>query len=209
MKNERYKRTTIDSYDKTAVEYYKLVSEFKLLPEITEFIKIVRKNGKILDLGCGPGHHSKYFSNLGFDVIGIDLSLEMIKIAKRESIKSVFQVMDILDLNFEKDTFNGIWASASLLHVPKSKIKFVLKKLKEILIENGILYISLKQGEGSEIFIDNRYGGVEKHYVYYYPEEIEKLLKNVGFNIIEIQPKDKRTIYDTNSWLHIFCQKIN
>jgi SAM-dependent methyltransferase len=203
------KGITINSYDKTAVEYYKRVSEFELLPEITEFIKTVKTDGKILDLGCGPGHHSKYFSSLGFDVVGIDLSIAMIEIARRESVKSVFHVMDILELNFEKGTFDGIWASASLLHVPKIKMKFVLKKLKEILVDNGILYISLKQGEGSEIFIDNRYGGVEKYYVYYDPEEIEKLLKNVGFNIIEIQPKDKRTIYDTNSWIHIFCQKLN
>lgn len=206
---EDFKKKTIKSYDKTASEYYRVVKSFELVPEIKKFSKKVIKNGKILDLGCGPGHHSKYFSSLGFDVVGIDLSVEMIEIARRESVKSVFQVMDILELNFEKDTFDGIWSSASLLHVPKIKMKFVLKKLKEILVDNGVLYISLKQGEGSEIFIDNRYGGVEKYYVYYHTEEIEKLLKNVGFNIIEIQPKDKRTIYDTNSWIHIFCQKIN
>lgn len=201
------KGITINSYDKTAVEYYKRVSEFELLPEITEFIETVKTDGEILDLGCGPGHHSKYFSNLGFDVVGIDLSVEMIEIAKEVSEESTFRVMDILDLSFEKDSFDGIWASASLLHVPKKKIKSVLIKLNEILTSQGVLYISLKEGKGSELLSDIRYGGVDKFYVYYQLDEIQNILKDVGFDILEIKLKDKRTSYDTNSWIHVFCKK--
>lgn len=201
------KKITINSYDKTAVDYYKRVSEFELLPEITEFIKIVKKDGKILDLGCGPGHHSNFFSNQNFKVTGIDLSSEMIKLAKKEFTDIDFKVMDISDLDFEVNTFDGIWASASLLHIPKNNIKLILKKIKEILVNNGILYISLKEGKGSEIFNDVRYGGVDKFYVYYQLEEIKNILKDVGFDILEIKLKEKRTNYDTNSWLHIFCKK--
>lgn len=204
MKN--LKEITIDSYNKTAEEYYDIVSKFELLPEIKTFINLVKNEGTILDLGCGPGHHSKYFSNIGFKVIGVDLSAEMIEIARRESTKSSFQVMDILDLNFEEDFFDGIWASASLLHIPKKKIKSVLIKLKEILKNQGILYVSLKEGLGSELFSDTRYGGVDKFYVYYQFDEIQNILKDIGFDILEIELKDKRTNYDTNSWLHIFCQ---
>lgn len=202
------KRITINSYDKTAVDYYKRVSEFELLPEITEFIKIVKKDGKILDLGCGPGHHSKYFSNLDFKVTGIDLSSEMIKLAKREFIGLDFRVMDIADLDFEVSTFDGIWASASLLHVPKNNIKIILKKIQKILVNNGLLYISLKEGKGSELYKDIRYAGVDKYYVYYQLKEIKEILENVGFKIIEIEMKGKRTSYDTNSWIHVFCKNV-
>lgn len=200
------KKITINSYDKSAVDYYKRVSEFELLLEITEFIKIVKKDGKILDLGCGPGHHSNFFSNQNFKVTGIDLSSEMIKLAKKEFTDIDFKVMDISDLDFEVNTFDGIWASASLLHIPKNNIKLILKKIKEILVNNGILYISLKEGKGSEIFNDVRYGGVDKFYVYYKLDEIKNILEDIGFNILDIELKGKRTNYDTNSWLHIFCQ---
>lgn len=203
------KKITINSYDKTAIDYYKRVSEFELLPEITEFLKIVKKDGEILDLGCGPGHHSIFFYNQNFKVTGIDLSSEMIKLAKKEFTDIDFKVMDISDLDFEVNTFDGIWASASLLHIPKNNIKLILKKIKEILVNNGILYISLKEGIGSEIFSDVRYGGVDKFYVYYKLEEIKNILEDIGFNILGIELKGKRTNYDTNSWLHIFCQKIN
>lgn len=202
------KETTIRSYNKTASEYQQVVSNFELLPEINEFILNVNKGGEILDLGCGPGHHALFFSNNGFNVTGIDLSSEMIKLAKRTSVKSKFKIMDILDLDFHKACFDGIWASASLLHIPKNKITPILQKLKEILIKGGSLYISLKQGNGSELFTDTRYGGVEKYYVYYQLEEIENILKNIGFKILKIELKGKRTSYDTNSWIHIFCKNI-
>ncbi|MDQ6532113.1 methyltransferase domain-containing protein [Flavobacterium sp. LHD-85] len=200
------KETTIISYDKTAPEYQKVVSSFELLPEINEFILKVNEGGKILDLGCGPGHHSIFFFNHGFKVTGVDLSTKMIELAKKESKNIDFKIMDILNLDFKKNSFNAIWASASLLHIPKNKIIPLLKKLKSILIEDGLLYISLKEGKGSHLFKDIRYGGVEKFYVYYKSEEIENILNKIGFKILQIETKGKRTNYDTNSWIHIFCQ---
>jgi SAM-dependent methyltransferase len=200
------KKVTIKSYDDTASEYYRVVSKFELLPEIKKFSKKVKKDGRILDLGCGPGHHSKYFSTQNFKVTGIDLSSEMIKLAKSEFGGLDFRVMDILDLDFEENSFDGVWASASLLHINKNQLELILIKIKEILINDGILYISLKEGKGSELFNDIRYGGVEKFYVYYKFEEIKNILWSVGLEILEINLKGKRTDYDTNSWLHIFCQ---
>lgn len=200
------KKVTIKSYDDTASEYYRVVSKFELLPEIKKFSKKVIKNGRILDLGCGPGHHSKYFSTHNFKVTGIDLSSEMIKLAKSEFAGLDFRVMDILDLDFAENSFDGVWASASLLHVNKNQLELILIKIKEILINDGILYISLKEGKGSELFNDIRYGGVEKFYVYYKFQEIKNILYSVGLDILEIELKGRRTDYDTNSWLHIFCQ---
>lgn len=200
-------KITIDSYNKTAEEYYKIVTSFEVLPELEKFMNLAKENGKILDLGCGPGHHSRVFVDNEFKVQGIDLSTEMIAIAKKEVSGANFQVMDILNLNFENESFDGIWASASLLHIPKKSLKSVLIQLQSILENDGVLYISLKKGEGSEVLKDFRYGGVDKFYVYYRSEEIYELLKSVGFEIIEKEERVKRAIYDTNSWIHVFCRK--
>jgi SAM-dependent methyltransferase len=200
-------KITIESYNKTAEEYYKIVTSFEILPELEKFINLIPKKGNILDLGCGPGHHSRVFVDNGFTVEGIDLSTEMIAIAKKEVTRANLQVMDILDLNFEKESFDGIWASASLLHIPKKNLKSVLNQLKRALAKEGALYISLKKGKGSEILKDNRYGGVDKYYVYYQLEEIEKILASIDFKIIEKEQKEKREFYDTNPWIHLFVQK--
>jgi SAM-dependent methyltransferase len=138
-------KITIESYNKTAEEYYKIVTSFEILPELEQFINLIPKKGNILDLGCGPGHHSRVFVDNGFTVEGIDLSTEMIAIAKKEVTGANFQVMDILDFNFEKESFDGIWASASLLHIPKKNLKSVLNELKRALAKEGALYISLKK----------------------------------------------------------------
>ena len=171
------------------------------------FKNIQIKNDSVLDLGCGPGHHSRVFLENGFKIKGIDLSTEMIAIAQKEVLDGDFEVMDILDLKLESESFDGIWASASLLHIPKNKIKSVLKVLKRLLVQDGVLYISLKQGNGSEVIKDNRYHGVDKYYVYYQPEEINELLISVGFKIIEKEQKERRSFYDTNPWIHIFSKK--
>lgn len=202
------KKVTIESYNKTAEEYYKIVTSFEVLPELEKFMNLVSENGHILDLGCGPGHHSRVFVENGFAIDGIDLSTEMINIAKKEVTGAKFQVMDIMDLKFEKELFDGIWASASLLHIPKTNIKSVLKKLKYLMVRNGVLYISLKKGDGSEVLKDSRYGGVDKFYVYYQPEEIEKILKSVGFEIVVTEQKGRRGFYDTNPWIHLFCKRV-
>jgi len=200
-------KITIDSYNKTAEEYYKIVTSFEILPELEEFMNLLNPNDKILDLGCGPGHHSRIFSEKNFQVTGVDLSPEMIAIAEKEVSKTIFKVMDILDLDFKNKSFEGIWASASLLHIPKKNIKSVLRKLSVILTKKGILYLSLKRGEFSKIIKDDRYGGVDKFYVFYQLEEIVNILNEIGFEVIKIGEKEKRNFYDTNSWIHLFCKK--
>lgn len=201
------KKITIDSYNKTAEEYYKIVTSFEVLPELEEFMNFLKVNDEILDLGCGPGHHSRIFYKNGFKVTGVDLSKEMINIAKKEIPEVEFQVMDILKLKFKKCSFNGVWASASLLHIQKKLLPKALEKIYNILCEKGIFYLSLKQGEGEELLKDKRYGGVDKFYSYFTSTDIEKNLKQAGFKIINISNREKRNIYDTNPWIHIFCTK--
>ncbi|WP_312793491.1 class I SAM-dependent methyltransferase [Sphingobacterium sp.] len=201
------KEITTNSYNKTAEEYRRVVSEFNLLPELFEYEDLIKKKGKILDLGCGPGHHSKYFCDMGHEVVGIDLSQRMIELARKTAPKASFEVMDISDLSFPPKTFEGVWASASLLHIPKLEIRAVLKNLYRILKAGGIFYISLKKGNSEEFLEDDRYDGVEKFYAYYMPIEIETILIEQGFSILKKRIRGKRPSYDTNSWIHIFCIK--
>lgn len=203
-----FKKTTIKSYDETAEEYEQAVNSFNILPELNIFISKLNKGDSILDLGCGPGHHSKYFSDLGYNVIGIDLSKKMISIAKRKFSNIDFRVMDMYNLNFEHDIFNGIWASASLLHTKKKDLQLILKELNLLLKNKGILYISLKIGDGEKFVYDDRYKKVSKFYSFYNQHEIKHELLEAGFSNIEIYKKDARPFYDTNSWMHIFCEKI-
>jgi len=201
-----YTKITIDSYNKTADQFFEKVNSFEILPEIYEFMKLISPQGKVLDLGCGPGHHSKIFMENGFEVVGIDLSEKMIEIAKT-TVKNVdFQVMDIMNLNFPHNYFDGIWASASLIHIPKIIISQALLNLKMILNRKGLIYISVKEGNGEELITDERYGGVKKFYAYYERKEIEKLLVQRDFKILKEKIRERRITYDTNDWIYLICK---
>lgn len=201
------KKLTIESYNRTAEEYYKIVTSFEVIPEIQKFLSFLKQRVRILDLGCGPGHHSRIFSEKSFKVIGMDLSKEMINIAKREVPQVEFHVMDILKMKFKKSSFSGVWASASLLHIPKKLLPKALNKINDVLYPKGIFYLSLKQGEGEELIKDERYGGVDKFYSFSSAKDIERMLKEANFKIVNIYSKEKRDVYDTNPWIHIYCMK--
>lgn len=117
----------------------------------------------VLDLGCGPGHDSYYFAEKGFDVVGMDYSSEMIRRAKDfKKIKNMpkFKVGDMRYLSqyFEPNTFNAIWACASLLHIRHEDIDSVLKGISYVAKNNAGLYIGLKGGNGKQLVKEEKLG---------------------------------------------------
>src|SRR3989338_3863407 len=91
---------------------------------------------KILDVGSGPGNCAVYFQNRGFDVLCIDLSEKMVERCKKRGLKA--QVMDLEKLGLLPQSYDAVWAYASLLHLPKENIDNVLKKIAEILKPQGL-----------------------------------------------------------------------
>ena len=91
-----------------------------------------------IDLGCGSGRDSKYFLEKGYAVIPVDGSAEMC-IAASEYLHIPVRQMLFSELKF-KNEFDGIWACASLLHVPKTQIRDIMAKVERALKPDGVLY---------------------------------------------------------------------
>jgi len=200
---EEYKKKTLESYNKNTDAF---INKFKDLLRIHEreefsiFIKLL-KGKKILELGCGGGEHALYFKQRGLDVTCIDLSEEMIEECKRRGLAA--EVMDIEELKFGKEEFDGIWAVTSLLHVPKNKLPDVLRKIHEILRGGGIFYICLKEGEGERMVGDKESDGkTQRFFAYWQGEEIKKLLE-MNFEII----KEERVTIGKTVFLEYFLKK--
>lgn len=200
-------KKTIESYDKTVDDYIALVDPLQPKNYSDKFLTFLKNEDKILDLGCGPGRDAKVFVEAGMQVVGVDLSEKMIEAAKKRVPKADFRVMNILNLDFTDDYFEGIWASAIFIHIPKSDIGKALKESYRVLKQDGIIYISLKKGEGEGLEPDERYGGVEKYWSFFTEEEIFNELKIVGFKILDINTVVKDAGYATNPWINIFCKK--
>lgn len=198
---------TKKSYDATALEYSAKVAQFLPKEEIEKFFSFLSPQAKILDIGCGCGRDAKQFSDAGFQVIGIDFSEKMIEIAKQRGLKAEFFVMDIESASFAKNSFGGVWAGMSLLHIPKDKLSLVLKRIYDLLKRDGLFYLSLKKGHGEGIEKDDRYGGREKFWSYFTEQEIQKYLTDAGFTVLECNTLETKHRYQTHPILKIFSKK--
>jgi len=114
-----------------------------------EFLPLLPKGGTILDAGCGSGRDALHFARQGFDVTAFDASPEMVR-AAGELLGRRILVMTFLDVDWE-ERFDGIWACASLLHVPRDEIDEAIYRLAATLKPSGVMYASFKYGTAEEV----------------------------------------------------------
>lgn len=166
--------------------------------EILTFNKLLPK-GKVLEIGSGNGRDAKQLIKLGYDYIGTDISRELLKIAKRNNSGVRFLYQSVYKLNFPEDAFDGFWACATLLHVPKKRIIEALKSIQKVVKVKGIGFISLKQGQGERI--EDSTG---RYFTYFTRAEFVQLLKSINFSVIKTGKKI-HTKPDT-FWLTFFIR---
>jgi 2-polyprenyl-3-methyl-5-hydroxy-6-metoxy-1,4-benzoquinol methylase len=125
-----------------------------LLPTLGEFISLLPQYPTVLDLGCGTGGESKRVSNLGADVIGIDLSKESIKYAQENVKNARFYVMNILDMKFEEQQFDGVFEAGVLFHFNETEQRNILEDLHRYIKGNGLFLSYYPEGnfEGMDEF---------------------------------------------------------
>lgn len=202
------KLVTLNSYEASASLYATKTINLHPKKEAQRFIARLPSGAKIIDIGCGPGRDAKVFSGYGFEVTGVDFSAKMIELAKQNVSSCSFHVMDIEKLTFAAKSFHGIWTNCALLHVPKQNIPSVLDKMRMILKTKGVLYLSVKQGHIDELFAaDGRYGGLEKFWSFYEPDELVKLLNEARFQIVDVEIENKSSDYHTHPIIKIFAEK--
>jgi len=111
----------------------------------------------ILDFGCGPGRDLAHFRSLGHEAVGLDGCPEFCAMARRYSGCEVLE-QDFLRLSLPGARFDGVFANASLFHVPSSDLPRVLGELRDSLKPRGVLFSSNPRGQNSEGWHGDRYG---------------------------------------------------
>jgi SAM-dependent methyltransferase len=164
------------------------------------FLDALPAGAAILELGCGGGQDAAYMLSSGFDVTPTDGSPELAKEAEKHIGKPV-RVMCFETLD-SSDAFDGVWAEASLLHVPRSTLPDVLDRIFQALKTDGIFHASFKAGkaEGHDKF--GRY--------YNYPSAtwLEAMLSAGGWKTIVTTEADGGGFDgEPTKWLHVKAQK--
>ena len=198
---EAYKEQTIACYNENVdelAEKFQVMKDLLRRKEFTQFLESLQGK-KILDLGCGDGSHALYFKEQGYNVTCIDLSDAMLDLCKQKELHAI--KMDIEDLQFSENSFDGIWAVTSLLHVPKQNVPNVLKKLNSILKDKGILYICVKEGQG-EGMKQYKQENLSRFFAWWQLDELLEVLQQ-HFTVLE----HKREVVGERVFLEIFLQK--
>jgi len=177
---------------------------------IVSFSKTI-EGKKVLDLGCGPGHESYIFSELGFDVTGLDFSSEMIRRAKDlkdSKNKPTFVVGDMTRLNryFSENQFDAIWASASLLHIRPSDMQATLEGMTSISKNGAKIFIGLKGGSGTLMADEDKYGKkMQREFTLWSKEQFLSEVKQYGWNLDDFHSKEgSEFLGQPTQWLQFF-----
>jgi ubiquinone/menaquinone biosynthesis C-methylase UbiE len=193
---------TIKTYEELAEDYYKTHFDINEIKNIADFFIQNLKGQKILDIGCGHGRDAKYFSEHGLEVTGIDLTSNFVKMASQNVPNAKFIQRDMRNLNFPENTFDGIWACASFLHVPKKDAKNTLLGFRKILKPAGLIYLSVKQGNEEKFVEKDEYKGRTKFFAFYTEDEFKNLIESCSFKILKVLIDKKK-----DTWINIFATK--
>jgi ubiquinone/menaquinone biosynthesis C-methylase UbiE len=134
---------------------------------------------KILDVGCGPGHYCKAFNALRLDCWGIDVSDEMVEIARKNHDPEKIEKGSLFKLPYSKNAFDAIWHNSLIVHIPRRSIPEHFSQLHRILRDDGVLFLSAWIGKGSE---RRRQGRV---FFYYSDDELQDFFKKADFKVLE------------------------
>jgi ubiquinone/menaquinone biosynthesis C-methylase UbiE len=201
---------TLDSstiYNKIAPVYTQLIETRAPVDDIHRFLSLVTQGGKILDAGCAAGRDTRFFKKEGFQPTGVDASKEMIHTAATTSPEIPFVQSDLKKLPFDDASFDGIWSSATLDHLDRLDLPGALSELGRVLKPNGIMYVSIRSGEGELKTADKFSQGLERRFTLVGKDEFEGMLQNAGFQVSMIYDAPSTSRPELMSFLHTLSVK--
>ena len=136
---------TIDYYNLNAENFIENTQNVDMHLAQDKFLHLLNEGSSILDFGCGSGRDTKYFLDQGYQVTAIDGSAEICRLA------SAFTGIEVKEMLFQEldeiDTYDGIWACSSILHLPKNELLLVIRKMSDALKSTGVIYTSFKYSD--------------------------------------------------------------
>lgn len=209
--SEEALRQTIRSYDRTAAGYAERTYKIQQPSQRGSFMSYLASPGaSILDLGCGPGRDTNFYREQSYRVVGADLSQGMLEEARRRTPGGTFVRADMRRLPFKDRSFQGIWASASFLHLPKGSAGLALNEMQRVLDDNGVLFMAVRRGE-AESWREPEDAPARFYFAYYQSDELAAKVGQAGFEILSLSEyfsKDqKQPDGSPVCWINLYARK--
>jgi len=173
-------RSTIGHYNENAASFWEGTRDHDVSQNIAALLAAIGEQGplRILDFGCGPGRDLAALKALGHTPTGLDGAARFCQMARQHTGCEVYH-QDFLDLRLPEGVFDGVFANATLFHVPGQELPRVLRQLHATLRPGGVLFSSVPRGPGTEGWNGSRYG------FYHQLPSWQSLLESAGFSLID------------------------
>ena len=201
--NEELREQTRAAYDVVASDYATIIPDTGFeapldLAMVNEFVNAVAKRpaSKVLDAGCGAGRMVTYLQSHApsLDVVGIDLSAEMVTLAQSAHPNATFRQADLSDTQFPEGEFDGIFAWYSIIHTEPDQLAEIVAEFARILRSEGLVLLGYQVGAG-ERQLNRPYGhDVELRAFLHRTEDVIATLANGGFDLIARLDRAPRTL---------------
>jgi len=194
---------TFQTWDKVALSYQDKFMDLDLYNDSYDlFCSLVKKpDPKIFEIGCGPGNITRYILSKrpDFKIRGIDVSQNMIKLAKENNPAAEFELMDCRKVDGLTSEFDAVICGFCMPYLSKEDCEKLIKDCSFLLIKGGILYFSTIEDDYHKSGYETNSSGEHQVYVYYH--EAEYLKKYLEENAFEIKSVSRKSYQKTETVL--------
>ncbi|MBH0193172.1 MAG: class I SAM-dependent methyltransferase [Nitrospira sp.] len=197
---------TLRTYEKDAEIFLQQWGrkKYKRPALLKEWVALLPSRAVVLDLGCGAGQDARYLASLGHRVVGLDRTTPLLRFAKGRKAALPFVQADMRALPVRTGSFDGIWAAASLMHVPKPVAQQVLKTLRDCVRPDGLLAATITHGWHSRIKTEGWMPG--RYFARWKKDELAKALHRTGWQVLSLRVVSNRE--RKGRWINVIARGI-
>ena len=153
---------------------------------LTEFASANKDEGLCADFGCGPGQTTKFLYDHGLEnIIGIDLSPEMVNVARKLSPQIKFETGDLLNIAYPEGSLGSVLAFYAIVHFTPDQVKTCFGEINRVLKTGGDFLFSFHVGDEIVHFDNARGKEIDVDLFFFKSDDIVALLRETGFNVID------------------------
>jgi 2-polyprenyl-3-methyl-5-hydroxy-6-metoxy-1,4-benzoquinol methylase len=191
---------SVEFYEQNAEDFFRGSVDADMAHGWRTFAALLKPGARVLDAGCGSGRDALALSRMGFEVTAMEASPRLAELARRHTGLPVHVLT--FDQVAWREAFDGVWACASLLHVPRADLPAAMRRLRDALVPGGVWWMSFKYGTA-----ERQVGG--RHFTDLDEAGAQALLQAVGgLTVISMEvTQDVRSDRVGERWVTVLCRR--